>query len=365
MRRGTIVVIVFVVLAAIIVGVSQFLQSQPPVEFTVAVNPLAEDWAREAVNAFNNTQPVVNATQRIRFNVEVRDDLSIWQSGQGVSLATHPAAWIPVSSASISYAEDYSMVVPSLARTPLVWGGYESRVNIATENGARPFDWAAVQRVAEAESWSSVGGESSWRFVKLAFMKPDMNMGGLGALFTAAASYNESGDLSNNATRDSAFRNWLSPVIASVPNFQTLGTDPAAAVARGPSQVDMALLPESLWLKNLNGLTDSEAFVFSYPAYQFVLDFPLAGWDDPTEITNVETLAVEALRDWLLSESQQQSAIRHGLRPAQGAIESGTAPFAAGEPYGIMLDLSTSTPVEVPSRTEAAGLVQWFTNQTR
>ena len=235
---------------AIVIGISQFLQNQPPVEFTVAVNPLAEDWLREAVNAFNDTTPVVNATQRVQFQVEVVDDLSIWQDSQSVTADDHPAAWIATTSSSVEYANRYEMVSPSLARTPLVWGGYSSRVNVATNDGATAFDWDAVQRVAEAESWASVGGESSWRFVNLAFMQPDMTMSGLGALFSAAGEFTDSGDLSGGATRDSAYRDWLGPVIASVPNFQTLGTDPAAAMARGPSTAAMALLPESLWLAN-------------------------------------------------------------------------------------------------------------------
>ena len=365
MRRGTIVVIVFVIAVAVVIGISQFLQSQPPVEFTVAVNPLAEDWLREAVNAFNDTTPVVNSTQRVQFKVEVVDDLSIWQDSQSVTADNHPAAWIATSTTSVDYANRYAVVSPSVARTPLVWGGYSSRVNVATNDGANPFDWDTVQRVAEAESWASVGGQASWRFVNLAFTRPDMTMSGLGALFTAAGDFGENGDLSANATRDTAFRNWLEPVIASVPNFQTLGTDPAAAMARGPSTAAMALLPESLWLANLSGLTDDEPFIFSYPAYQFVLDFPLAGWSVSSQITEIETLAVQALADWLLSDRQQQQAIRHGLRPAQGEPDSTDAIFSAAEPFGILLEPDYGTPITPPSRSEAAGLVQWFTTTAR
>ena len=48
MRRGTIFLILFIVIVAGIIGLSTFLQNQPPVEITVAVNPLAEEWVREA-----------------------------------------------------------------------------------------------------------------------------------------------------------------------------------------------------------------------------------------------------------------------------------------------------------------------------
>lgn len=365
MRRGTLVVIVFVILAAIVVGVSQFLQRQPPLEFTVAVNPLAEDWLREAVTAFNNTEPVVNATQRIRFNVVVMDDLSIWRDTQTLTLENHPAVWIPTATASVDYADRYSVLAPSLAQTPLVWGGYSSRVNIATREGALRLDWDTVQAVTINGRWQDMGGESSWGFPKLAFARADMTMSGLGSLFSAAASYAQNPDLSGNATRDSGFRSWMEPVIGAVPNFQTLGTDPAATMARGPSTAEIGLLPEALWLRNLNGLSDDEPFVFSYPAYQFILDFPLATWGDPTQITDIERLAAGSLSEWLMSDAQQANTVRHGLRPADGVVDENAALFTAAEASGISLAPDMGMPVQPPSRNEAAALVQWFSTVRR
>lgn len=363
MRRGTIIVILFVVAAAVVVGISQLMRSQPPAEFTVVINPLAEDWLREAVARFNDSQPVVNATQRIQFNVTVMEDLAIWQGTAGFTAQNHPSAWIPSSSTAVNYSDRFDLVVPSLARTPLVWGGYTSRVNVATDAGAQRLDWDAVQQVAEAEAWASVGGQSSWRFLKLAFPSADMTMSGLGVLFSAAADFADSPDLSGSATRSPEFRNWLEPIIASVPNFQTLGTDPAAAMARGPSNAEMALLPENLWLNNLRGLTDEagDSFVFSYPAYQFVLDFPVAAWNTPT--SEIEPLAVRALADWLAQ--QQSGAIAHGLRPAAGEPDETATLFAAAVPFGILLEPDYGTAVQPPSRTEASALVQWFSTTRR
>ena len=365
MRRGPIIVIIFILLAAGVVGVSYFLQNQPPQEFSVAVNPLAEDWLREAVNRFNDTQPVVNATQRIQFTVMVLDDLTIWQGTTTFTPENHPAAWVATSSVSVDYADRYSVVVPSVARTPLVWGGYNSRVTVATDDSA--FDWSAVQNAAQTESWSALdGGSQSWGFVQLAFPKADTTMSGLGTLFSAAASYHQNADISGTATRDNDFRDWLDPVIASV-NFQTLGGDPAAGVARGPATATMGLLPENLWLQNLNGLTDdaADSFVFSYPAYQFILDFPVAGWGDANQITDIERLAVQALGDWLTSEAEQAQAVALGLRPAQGEPSETAARFAAAEPFGILLEPAYGEIITPPSRSEAAGLAQWFTQASR
>ena len=365
MRAGTIIVIIFVLVAAAVVGVSQFLQNQPPAEFTVVVNPLAEDWLRDAVARFNDSQPVVNATQRIRFNVTVMDDIAIWQNTPNFTLENHPAAWLASSGASVTYAERFDPLIPSLARTPLVWGGYTSRVDVATDEGAMPFDWQAVQQVGDAEAWSSAGGPRNWQFLKLAFPKADMNMSGLAVLFSGTATYAENGDISGGATRDGAFRNWMAPMIDAVPNFQTLGTDPAAAMTRGPSTAEMALLPESQWLNNLRGLIDEggDSFIFSYPAYQFELDFPLARWRSPA--SEIEPLAVQALADWLAQPEQQNRAVAHGLRPPTSEPDETASLFAAAAPYGIVLEPAGSTPVQAPSRTEAAALLQWFTNTAR
>ena len=368
MRRGSIIVIVFIVVAVAVVGASQFLQRQPPLEFTVAVNPLAEDWLRDAIKRYNDSQPVVNATQRIQFNISVVDDLSIWQNTPNYTPDNHPAAWIPSSSVSVSYSERYDLQLNSLARTPLVWGGYTSRVNVATDNGQTTFDWQAVEQAAAAESWSALAGSSSnWGFVNLAFMQPDLTMGGLGALFSAAASFQENADLSGAATRDPAFRNWLAPVIASVPNFQSLGADPAAAVARGPATAAMALLPEKLWLLNLRGLTDEagDSFTFNYPVYQFMLDFPLATWSDSSQISDLEQLAVQSLGEWLSAPQQQARLTQYGLRPAQGEPGVADAVFSAAVPFGIILQADYGTAVQVPQRSEASGLAQWFSQQRR
>lgn len=365
MRRGTIIVIVFILVAGAIVGASQFLRSQPPLEFTAAVNPLAAEWVRAAVNNFNASEPLINATQRIQFNVTVIDDLPVWQGSQSWTPENHPAAWIPATSTSVEYFSDrYTVLTSSLARTPLVWGGYASRVNVLTSSGTEAFDWTSVQKVAAAEAWSAVGGDSRWQFVKMAFGRADQAMSGLAALFSGAAAFSNSANV-GGVIRGNDYRNWMQPIIASVPNFQTLGADPAAAMARGPSTVEIALLPESQWLLNLNGLTDDESIIFSYPAYQFLLDFPLAVWNDNTSASANERAAVTALNTWLLRESEQAALTQYGLRPAQSDPTSTATLFAQAVDYGIQLQPDLSQTVTAPPRTEAQGLVQWFTNTVR
>src|SRR5690606_6697605 len=130
-------------------------------------------------------------------------------------------------------------VTPSLARTPLVWGGYVSRVNVATGEGNNLFDWDAIQAAAAAESWSAIGGQADWRFVKLGFAAPNRKISGLAVLYTGAADFSGDPALTGPSIRGANFRTWMEPVLDSVPNFATLGSDPAAAMTRGASTMEI------------------------------------------------------------------------------------------------------------------------------
>ncbi|MBZ0286754.1 MAG: hypothetical protein K8I30_04000, partial [Anaerolineae bacterium] len=127
MRRGSIFVILFIVVAAGVIGASQFLRSQPPTEYTIAVDPLAVPWVENAVAGLNATSPVVNGTQRVQFKVTPVDDLELWGGQRLWTTTNHPLAWIPASSLSLNFATENGVsvtgVTDSLARTPLVWGG--------------------------------------------------------------------------------------------------------------------------------------------------------------------------------------------------------------------------------------------------
>jgi hypothetical protein len=366
MRRGSIFVILFIIVAAIVIGASQFLRSQPPMEITVAVDPLAEPWVSDVIVGLNATNPVVNATRRVQFRVTTVEDLDVWNGTTRWTTNSHPAAWIAASSDSVQYATESGLslveVTPSLARTPLLWGGYVSRVNVLTDDGSEPLDWAAVQNAADAESWSRIGGSADWGFVKLGFGQPGRKMAGLAVLFSGAAAFDDTTDLSGGTTRAANFRSWMLPIIKSV-NFSTLGGDPAAAMVRGASTVEIALLPEVQWLNNLSGLLNNEDVILSYPAYQYVLDFPLARWQD-TATTVEEQQAIDVLRDWLTGAAQQASAANFGLRPS-GAEPTAQDPlFAAGIPYGIQLAPAFGQVVSPPNRGDIQGLIEWaVTNQ--
>lgn len=366
MKRGTIIVILFLIIAAAIVGASQFLQNQPPITVTIAVDDLGSDWLRAAVEDFNASDTRINGTRRVEVVLSTVNDLDVWGPSGTVNwnAQDHPDGWIPSSSVALEYSSlPFETLQPSLARTPMLIGGYTSRVNVLTNDGFDLFGWGQIFNAAEVQSWEALGGQSNWGFVNLAFSLPDRKMCGLATLYTAAAYASDDPNLTGDAIRGD-FRDQFESVIDSVPNFNSIGNDVASFVARGPATADIGIGPESLWLKNLSGLSSNEAVTFAYPRYNFVFDFPLAVWrDNLTAEDNIS--AVEAFGAWLASSAQQARVTEFGLRPVKGTPTATDTLFADALPFGVQLDPPIDTAlIQHPLFNDTQGLLAWF-QQTR
>ena len=355
MRRGTFVLIAFILVVGAIIAVSLLLQNQPAFEVTIAVNPLAEEWAKEAARAFNETDTIVNATRRVQINVVTVNDVDVWNEDIDWNLNEHPTAWLPASSVSVEYTPTnlpFRIVENSLARTPLVWGGFASRVELLTGQTGT-FDWSSVAESAANWNYAQNGN------INMALNYPTNSMAGVGVLFTAVADFNASPTFERASFNNSDFEAWFQPIIDITRNAERIGGNPAQEMA-SRRVADVALLPESQWLQRLDSLNDTETMVFAYPQYQFVLDFPLVIWDD-TGTTDDERAAIAAFGDWLLNANSQTMLIDFGLRPVSGELtaETGTI-FALAEPYGIALEPDLGNAVEAPGRNEAQTLIELF-----
>lgn len=360
MRRGTIVLVLFVLIAAGIIGASYLLQSQPTLTFTVAVDPLIEDWAQAAVSAFNATNPVVGAGRRIQFSVNTIDDVRVWSGTSTWTAAAHPNGWLAASSLSVDYAGSRNIplqvVAASVAKTPLIMGAYVSRANVLSDTA---LTWDDLANAATVENWEALGGQPGWQFVKLAFSLPDQTISGFPVLLSAAANFHQTAQLSSAQLTDPDFRNWFIPIVNSVSNFNSIGQDAAAYTARGTASVDVALAPESQWLHNLSGIIRNEDVRFSYPAYSFVYDFPLARWDDSTT-TDDERLAIDRLSGWLLNPEQQALLPDFGLRPVNFMIAENDTRFFEGQRFGIELNPSFDNTIQAQAINDTQLLLRWF-----
>jgi hypothetical protein len=360
MRRGTIVLFIFVLAAVGIIAASTLLQNQPPFTMTIAVDPLIEDWAREVVNRFNGTNPVVGAGRRVQFAVTVVDDVRVWNGATTWTSLDHPHGWLAASSLSVEFARSRSIstrtVVESVARTPLVIGGYVSRVDILTDEA---LTWEDIAAAAEVENWEALGGQANWRFVKLAFSLPDQTISGLSVLLSAVANFQQTTQITGAEVNNTEFRNQFTPIVRSVSNFNSIGQDAAAYTARGTASVDIAFAPESQWLHNLNGILRNEDIVLSYPEYPFVFDFPLVQWDDSTT-TDDERRALDRLGEWMLNTEQQSLLPDDGLRPVTLTITSDDSWFSQAEAYGLELNPNFDNVIEVSGINDAQSLIRWF-----
>jgi hypothetical protein len=350
--RGTIVLVVFGIIVAAIVGLSQFIQNQPPYAITVAVHPLAEDWMQSVVDDFNASTPIVNGTTPITVTLTTTSDMSTWYRDSIWSLDDHPDAWIPATSATLDYIESrfgFETLIASTARSPLVWGGFNSRMTfLETESN---FDWAEMAQAVQTDdgNWASLGGESAWGFLKFAYPRPANNVSGLAVLLSGASYFHQTDNLTFDQARDEDFLAWMQALQDSVPNFQTLGSDPAAVItSRQTSAAEVALLPEVLWLKHMNNLGGDDPIIFHYPQQQFIFDFPLAVWDDATTSPTTRQ-AVQALADFIMAEGQT-NAPAFGLRPADDEPNADATLFLQGEAQGILLAPDYGAILQMPTK---------------
>jgi ABC-type Fe3+ transport system substrate-binding protein len=162
------------------------------------------------------------------------------------------------------------------------------------------------------------------------------SMSGVGVLLTAAASQSGSTTITRDVINDPAFDSWFQPIYDSVRNAERIGGSPAEQMAtRGTTIADFALLPESQWLQSISDLAP-DGVTFSYPAYQFILDFPVSVWED-AGTTAIDRAAVQSFANFLLSAEGQALAVQNGLRPANSEPDTSATLFVDAQAYGIQL----------------------------
>jgi hypothetical protein len=332
----------------------------PPLQIEVAANPLAADWISAQATAFNALKKQAEG-QTVEVRVTPIDGIEVWQAGGTWTSQRHPILWVPEGRFALNYGNEtslhYDVIVPSLATTSLVWGIFTDRAAVLGTS----IDWEAIQKAAVAGSWSSLGGDSGWGFVKPAFALPLKSTTGLGALIVAAAAYHRTNQPSMEQLTNSDFLAWLKPIVDAVPNFASLGQRPAEVLAsRGISVADFAFVPEREWLTYYSQINTRQPIRFAYPAYKLTFDMPLTIWTGP-ETTSAQRAAAQQFADFLNQETAQNQAITYGLRPAQAALDSSKAPnFAAASGAGLSLDAVPGTAITMPPRSAILILMSWF-----
>lgn len=356
MRRGTIFIGLFILIAGGIFGAATFLRSQPPYEIMLAVDPLAQTWVDPLVRDFNATNQTLANSRRIRIVTQEIGDLEIWTAQFPWSASNHPDAWLPSASFAVAYANNAALEIiqPSTARTLLLLAGRAERVNtLSTAFPGDPLDWGVLTESA-GQRWTALGGTGN--FVSLAFPLADSTTTGFGVLLSGAAAFEESPDLSG-LRMSAALQDYLRPVIESVPNFNTIGADAAAFMARGAANGDLGFAAESQWLSTLAGRSGD--WRVAYPQYALVFDFPLVAWND-ADTPAERREAVALFGSWLMQTEQQVRLPQFGVRPAQQPPAQPGDLFEQSSAAGIQRN-PTLIPIVPPPVNEARALVRWFT----
>ena len=286
----------------------------------VAMPAQLAPWARQAALDFN--QRHADAAVSI---IEISGMSAAQTYGQQPAEQL-PEVWSPEAAFVLAIGRDEGApyaVEPdfeqggSLVHTDLAWGAFDSR---AQSLGS--VDWPTVGRAAETENWSQLGGEQNWGFFKLTIASPTHSAEGLAALLSAAASYHQHAEVTRADVVDSAFVQWLTPIVDSVPNFATLGADPAKALAtRGPSVGDVGLLSGASWQRSLDGLQKWEAFDIRAPAYTVRLDYPYAL---RTDLTATERDIAERFFNFLLDRTDELASEGFTSEVTAGAPQTST-----------------------------------------
>lgn len=351
MRRGTLFVLLFIVLAAVIVGGSALLRSQPAIELRLAVDPLAETWVREMAVRFNDTGETIGVGRRVRISVEVISDVNVLDPSHTWAADEQPDGWIASWSELAKYYTPGFGITrktlnPSLARTALVWMSPVSRASSVSE-----LSWPWVQEAAADN------------LLQIAFALPRTTSQGLAVLLSAIADSAQDSVLSASTLNNSQIRAALMPVIASVPNFNSVGADVAVYVAgaRGGS-VDVAIAPESQWLTQLNTLRQRGELRFAYPNNLVVFDFPLIALVR-TEADPAREEGIQAFGVFLSAQAQQQAAFTYGLRPALAEPDPNDSVFVQAQRFGIAPTLSAGTLTLPDSYNAVQSLISWFNQQ--
>lgn len=343
MRRSLLVFILFLLMIGAILAYNTFVRSQPPLTLVVAADPSIEGWVSQLADAFNARRVQLSSGSRIQIAIDTTNsDVSVWQGRTNWTSDNHPEAWLATAGwivENIPSNLTFVRVESSLATSPLVWGGFESRVTLLTDANTQPLDWAAAQAAAVDERWQVLGAPSEWGFVNIGIPWPRSSAAGINTLASLLGSYAQTAGPSSGLFADNGFRTWFAPLKQAMQNAEQLGESPPRAMAtRGAVVAGFAIAPEFQWLTTLETIVRQERVVLAYPSYNAPLNFPLSLWQD-SKTLETEQQGIRAFADFVNSTDGQAITLLAGLRPTGVTPNAGDPLFANAQQYGVALTL--------------------------
>lgn len=336
-----------------------------------------QDWLQQAIIDFNNSgakignkpiQVVGDAQGSVDAKQKILDGTLkpvAWSPASLLEINLLNYAWNQKHGKDLTFTSGDLMATP-LVFSPLVFAMWKQRAALFLQKYGS-VDWEHIHSAVALQSWSDLGGDSSWGPVKLGQTRPDQSNSGLLSITLLAYSYYHiSRGLTVAQIQDTKFLQYFQDIQGAVQAFgRSSGTFlKKEVITKGPADYDIVTTYENLILTNekdaqrLNHQT-LQAF---YPSPNIVSDHPFAilnaDW-----VTPEEQQAAKAFRDFLLSDDRQRKALLTGFRPTSPNVMINDS--IAGNPFkgqtsDITIPQSITNQAQAPSGNVVNELLsQW------
>ncbi len=383
MRQRVVIFALILVLAVVVVGWQVLFRSstgllvrKPDVEITIVHASSLNRWLEAATAEFNKADNKVEGS-KIKVKLISMDGVEAMTKISKGELT--PTVWAPESSALLYSTNDelrartgrdvfltsgeYQRRV--LVSTFLVWVMWDDRAQVFQKKYAQ-VDWDTVYSlVTDPRGWAGVGGDANWGYPKFTIADPNSATSGLISLVQASYFYHKKvRDLTNADVLDSGYQQFLKDIMNTVVDF---GTGTSANLVNeiilfGPSRTDAALVEESSYIQSIQHAQNrwGKLDIF-YPSIVLWLDYPFAIYVSE-QSTALQKDAALAFEKFLVSEPQQQAALKLGFRPGNPdiAVTGPDSPFTQFQDSGIRAQLPRGTAAKLPDRSVWITLQQFF-----
>lgn len=391
MKPLTIILVVLVLLVAIagiVVRVIDIRTGKPevaptptpapvtPIRISVVTAMPAEPWVTQAAEQFNQEEYVVEG-RPITVEVIPMDGLSAlnkWAKGEFEPI---PAVWIAESRAWVDQAN-----VAALERTgqdiflaggryrtqpvvlsPLVWSIWQEAFDTLNQYmGTEEISWDELHQAAMIGSWQEMGGDPERGTFKLVIAHPKRDPAGLTAMVGAAGEYYDKPVVTTEELQNPQFLGWLADLFNTVVDFSPFGIENMFLFGR--SNGDAGQMVESYLLVNMENLKKrwQQPLMIVYPDPIAWFDFPYSIYMGK-ETTAQEKQAALDFKNYLLSATQQTTALDYGLRPATAEVASDGGLIAQWKDLGVMENIPSASRMRSASRKGLDALIQWYANK--
>ena len=312
-----------------------------------------ERWLKAAVAEFAKRRPEIGVDLKglgtvdaVRMIGDGSEKPVVWSPADEIALNLLDAEW-SLAKGSPIVERSGDLAPEPLVVTPLVMIAWEARAKVMAAAGkGDPADWRVVHALATSpKGWLGIGGPAEWGYVKPGHTAPNASNSGLQTIVLMAYAYHrKSSGLRPADILDEGFQKWMREIEGSVGKFGTSsGTYMKDMILYGPSKYDLIWNYESVAIGDMAAAQGrwGNLSVY-YPNPTLWSNHPFAvlkgDWVSPEQRT-----AAKELRDFLLTQEIQSSALGFGFRPANPDVRvlSGdpSNPWNRLKPYGIRADV--------------------------